>query len=84
VRERVMASIKETEARATLPERGARESATSLASTHGEADEAISNVAHLEGEHADAHQAQDMPEAKLPGLADRAAHADQQREDAKR
>jgi hypothetical protein len=57
-------------------ERKARESVVLLSSAHGEADEVAWMVTLLKGELAVAHQTQDMTEAKLPDLVDRAADAD--------
>jgi hypothetical protein len=47
-RERVAVFIMEVEAWATLAERGARESAASLASDHAEADEVVHNACPIE------------------------------------
>jgi hypothetical protein len=67
---------------AARAERMARESVILLASTHGEANEVAWKVSLLEGEFAFVRKTQDMVEAKLLSLVDRAADADQWQDEA--
>jgi hypothetical protein len=62
-RKRDATSINKAAARATQAERGARESALLLASTRGEADEAVRKVTLLEGKLADTCQVWDLVKA---------------------
>jgi hypothetical protein len=70
------------EAWAALAERMAWESVVSLASAHLEADKVAQKVTLLEGEIVIARRVWDTAEAKLPGLIDKTADAEQRQEEA--
>jgi hypothetical protein len=92
VQERAMDLVREKEARAALVETEAREevlrmeaeSATTLASTHGEAEGFTRRISLLEGELMNALQARDMTEVNSRGLSSVVAGVDWWQEEVER